>query len=154
MDAGTQDGGVRSGHRQFRDGRGFAGQGKGFYPGDGALGGGKPGCLPRTVGASGERALPGGRVGLCKAVCRGKIWAAPLKGQNAHKEWAHSIFLGAVPNGSFPRLVPAGVSEYNMFCFLGRFYVEKALPAVGSRRSLRRHKNSVFALFNAGSGEP
>ena len=61
--------------------------------------------------------LPGGRIGLCKAVCRGKIWAAPLKGQNAHKEWAHSIFFGAVPNGSFPRLVPAGVSEYNMFCF-------------------------------------
>ena len=44
VDAGTQDGGVRSGHRQFRDGRGFAGQGKGFYPGDGALG--KSGRLP------------------------------------------------------------------------------------------------------------
>ena len=34
---------------------------------------------------------------------------------------------------------------------LERFHAEKALPAAGSRRSLRRHKHSVFALFNAGA---
>ena len=35
---------------------------------------------------------------------------------------------------------------------LGRFHVEKPLPAVGSWRPLRRRKHNVFTLFNAGSG--
>ncbi|MFQ8737334.1 MAG: dephospho-CoA kinase [Bilophila wadsworthia] len=54
VDAGAQAGGMRSGHRQFRDGRGVARQGKGFCPGDGALGCGKPRRIPWAVGASGE----------------------------------------------------------------------------------------------------
>ena len=54
VDSGTQDGGMRSGHRQFRDGSGVARQGKGFCPGDGPLGGGKPRHIPWAVGTSGE----------------------------------------------------------------------------------------------------
>ena len=37
-------------------------------------------------------------------------------------------------------------------CTLERFHVEKALPAAGSGRSLRRHKHSASVLSNAGAG--
>ena len=40
------------------------------------------------------------------------------------------------------------------FGALGRFHVEKPLPAVGSWRPLRRRKHIMFTLFNAGSGVP